>query len=72
MTTEEARSKLALARSHLVRIQEAIRDKPDYVEAITWAFYAYEALSSPLPNTKGYVGKRRTYRRRRLLKNCAG
>lgn len=42
MSVEEAHSKLALARSHLERVQDA-SSAEDPVEAVTWAFYAYES-----------------------------
>lgn len=38
----EARKKLELARSQLERVQVASWSPPDPVEAVTWAFYAYE------------------------------
>lgn len=38
----EASKALDLARTHLQRVKKACWDPPDLVEAVTWAFYAYE------------------------------
>lgn len=42
MSLEEARSKLDLAKSHLERVRDGVMAE-DRVEAVTWAFYAYES-----------------------------
>lgn len=41
MSLKEARSKLVLAQGQLERVQNAAYIE-DRVEAVTWAFYAYE------------------------------
>ncbi len=45
MALEEAREKLALAKSQLHRVQVASRDPEDAEEAVNWAFYA---MKTPL------------------------
>jgi len=42
MGVREARAALKRAKSQLERVQVAWWDPPDPVEAVTWAFYAYE------------------------------
>lgn len=49
----EARKKLELARSQLERVQVASWSPPDPVEAVTWAFYAYENAVVAVSEAKG-------------------
>ena len=47
MAVDEARSRIALARGHLQRVQSAAWE-PDAENAITWAFYVYEVCVTAL------------------------
>jgi uncharacterized protein (UPF0332 family) len=65
----EARKKIELARNQLERVQVASWSPPDPVEAVTWAFYAYEnavvavAEAKGIPWTKNHAEKARLARR---------
>jgi len=63
VSIEEARKALKIAQRHLARVQVASFDPADYVEAVTFAFYAYEnavvavAEANNLPWSKNHYEK---------------
>lgn len=68
MGTEEARSKLHIARSHLERVSVASWDPPDPEEAVTWAFYAYENAVVAAAEILGLPWEKNHYSKARLAK----
>lgn len=52
MGISEARAALERAKSQLERVQ-AFWDPPDHVQAVTWAFYAYENAVVAVAEAKG-------------------
>lgn len=53
MGLRQARAALRRARSQLERVQVAWLNPPDPVEAVTFAFYAYENAIVAVAETKG-------------------
>lgn len=53
MGLREARAALRRAQSQLERVQVAWLDPPDHVEAVTFAFYAYENAIVAVAEAKG-------------------
>jgi len=65
---EEARKALKLAQSHLERVRGASFDPPDHVEAVTFAFYAYENAIVAIAEARGVVWKKNHYDKAKLAR----
>lgn len=68
MGLPEARQALKRARSQLERVQVAGFDPPDYVEAVTFAFYAYENATVAAAEAKGMKWTKSHYEKAHLAR----
>lgn len=66
MGVREARTALERAKSQLERVQSASWDPADPVEAVTWAFYAYENAIVAVAEAKGISWKKNHAEKARL------
>jgi len=66
MGIKEAQKKLKLAKSQLERVQSSCWDPADAVEAVTWAFYAYENALEAVTEAKGEKFKRKHWEKAQI------
>ena len=68
MGTGEARKALKRAQAQLERVQVASFDPPDHVEAVTFAFYAYENAVVAVAEAKNIAWSKNHYEKAKLAR----
>jgi hypothetical protein len=66
---KEAKKKLTLARSQLERVQSACWDPSDAIEAVTFAFYAYENALEAVTEARGEKFTRKHWEKSKIAGN---